>query len=123
MKHKKDIIGGQYNCLISDTNGMIGTKPSAFTLIPENRHISEAVHVTPKTRHQSVMGLGTGYMMVRRKVFMTMPQPWFEFRWLDKEHSNFEGEDMYFCKKANELGFKLWCDTDCFAAHSKEILI
>lgn len=123
MKHKKDMIGGLYNCLLSRPDGSVGTKPSAFTLIPPNVPLMEAVTVQPKTGLQQVVGMGTGYMMVKRKVFEKVPQPWFEMVWADKEHTAFAGEDISFCKKVSDQGFTMWCDTDCLATHSKEILI
>ena len=123
MKHNKAVIGGLYNLLITRIDGTLGTKPSAYTLIPNHTSLDGSVAVIPKTGLQEVIGMGTGYMMIHRNVFMTMPQPWFEFTWVDKEHTAFEGEDLGFCRKASELGFKLWCDTDCQAAHSKEFLI
>ena len=123
LKHKKDMIGGLYNCVMSKADGSVGTKPSAFTLIPPGIPLMDAVSVIPKTGMQKVVGMGTGYMMVKRHVFEKVAQPWFEFIWVDKAHTAFAGEDMTFCKKVQDAGITIWCDTDCLATHSKELLI
>lgn len=56
--------------------------------------------------------LGMGAILIRRKVFETMPAPWF---WNDY---NVEGgggiipygEDTTFCHSAQRAGFTVWCD-------------
>ena len=123
MKHKKDIIGGVYNCLLSRPNGTIITRPSAYTLIPDRMTLVDSVAVAFNTGLQSVVGMGTGYMMVKREVFEKIPEPWFDFKWADNKHTAFLGEDIGFCMKASEQGIEMWCDTDCTATHSKEVLL
>jgi hypothetical protein len=50
-----------------------------------------------------VDAVGTGLMLISRKVFEEMNYPWFEGYWRD----DVVGEDMIFCKKAKDLGFKI----------------
>ena len=122
-KYKKDIIGGLYNCVLSKDDGAMITRPSAYSMIFDSRTLIDAVAVQPKTGLQKVIGMGTGYMMVKRDVFNKIPEPWFEFKWADDKHIAFQGEDIGFCEKANKLGIKMWCDTDCTALHVKEIML
>lgn len=49
-------------------------------------------------------GLGTGCMMIDAEVFRALPKPWFVIK--DEAH-DFEGEDLSFCRKAQEAGFKV----------------
>lgn len=52
----------------------------------------------------------TGVMLVRRKVFETLPRPWF-FTPV-RENGGILGEDYYFCDKAREAGFSVWMDCE-----------
>ena len=123
MKYKKDIIGGLYNCVLSKDDGQLTTRPSAYSMIFDSRTLVDAVAVMPKTGLQKVVGMCTGYMMVKREVFEKMPEPWFEFKWADDKHTAFQGEDIGFCEKAIKQGYKLYCDTNCTALHVKEIML
>jgi len=62
---------------------------------------------------------GMGMILIKRKVFERMQRPWFA-----QDPSNFEnnpqgctGEDYYFCKKAQEAGFKIWIHPGCAMLH------
>ena len=68
---------------------------------------------------REVDGLGVAALLVNLEVFRKMPEPWFEFhqvKVLGRGQDRF-GEDLYFCDKAKQLGFKVWCDTDIETAH------
>ena len=64
--------------------------------------------------------IGTGCIMIRRDVLEKMPQPWFEMLFDDK-YKLIYGEDIYFCKKAQELGFDIFADRDRVCGHKKII--
>lgn len=49
---------------------------------------------------EEVDGLGLGICLVSRRVFETVPRPWFDNR----------NEDYLFCAKAKLAGFKVYCD-------------
>lgn len=58
--------------------------------------------------------LGLGFMLIRRRVFEAVPKPWFARIYSGETEAN-KGvmtEDYYFCLKAREMGFKVWCDLD-----------
>lgn len=57
---------------------------------------------------------GTAGMVVRREVFDTLEEPWFEFGMISSEQI---GEDVYFCDKARDAGFDLYCDLDTPLGH------
>lgn len=57
---------------------------------------------------------GTGGMLIRRDVFDMMPYPWFESGKTAKDHI---GEDLYFCTKAKQLGFRVFVDSDTRTGH------
>lgn len=57
---------------------------------------------------------GSAGMLIRRRVFEALEDPWFEHI----RSSNVEiGEDVYFCDKAREAGFEIFCDLDIPMGH------
>lgn len=64
------------------------------------------------TGTEEVEFVGTGMMLIKADVFRKIPEPWFFY---DIEKS--VGEDVYFCRKAKEAGFKIHIDHDL----SKEV--
>lgn len=61
--------------------------------------------------------LGLGFVLVRRQVFETLPQPWFARTWIG-EHAKpenpfgFSTDDMYFFHYCRHHGFAVWCDLE-----------
>lgn len=56
-----------------------------------------------------VKGLGFGVTLIRTEVFLRMPEPWFATPF---DGEKFVGEDVFFCHKAKEAGYKVWIDHD-----------
>lgn len=67
----------------------------------------------------AVDAVGTGCIMIARKVFETMPAPWFEYLF-DAEGNMKTGNDFYFCRKAKKLGFNIYVDTSIVSNHYQE---
>lgn len=61
-----------------------------------------------------VHAVGTAGMLVRRRVFETMADPWFE---LGQIRSWEFGEDIHFCEKARKAGFEIYVDSDTVIEH------
>lgn len=59
-----------------------------------------------------VDAVGTGIMLIKRKVFETLEDPWFEM--IDFSGAQVFPEDFNFCLKAQKAGFKVAIDP-CFA--------
>jgi len=57
-----------------------------------------------------VQGVGMACTLIKRKVFETVPKPWFF------PEPNI-GEDLAFCIRAKEQGFKIYCDTNLICGH------
>lgn len=86
--------------------GMMG-QPGNFTelVTDDNSPAMQDVDVLPH-----------GCVMVHRSVYEKIPQP----HYIQDFDSNLNleiGEDIYFCRKAREAGFQVWCDHEL----SKEI--
>ncbi len=61
-----------------------------------------------------VVAIGSGGMLIKREVFETMEEPWFEAGKIDGEHLT---EDIYWCDKARQLGYRIHCDLDAHIGH------
>jgi hypothetical protein len=123
MRHKKDIIGGVYNLVTNDKSGGIIIGTSAFLLHAIGKTLDGSPRVQRNTGLQKVSIIATGFLLIHRRALEKIPEPWFETKWLDEKHVVYFGEDVTFCKKAEEKGIDIWCDTDLFASHLKEIFI
>ena len=65
-----------------------------------------------------VYAVGTGCMLIKMSVFDKIPRPWFAFG--DPEAQI--GEDIFFCRKAQEYGYKIWADPSVEILHIGEAL-
>lgn len=52
-----------------------------------------------------------GCMLIRREVYDKVPRPWFQVDYIPEDDS-FLSEDFWFCDRAREAGFDIWCDLD-----------
>lgn len=57
---------------------------------------------------------GTAGMLVRRRVWEAIPKPWFTMGEVSPEVL---GEDVSFCRRAKDAGFKVWCDMENTMGH------
>lgn len=100
MKHQLDIVGA--NCMQRGFNKTTAQIKGKFVLSKN------------KTGLEEVDKLGFGVTLISRKVFETMPKPWFATPF---DGQQFVGEDIFFCHKAKESGYNIYVDHDL----SKEI--
>jgi GT2 family glycosyltransferase len=62
--------------------------------------------------------LGTGCMLISVKALKNIPKPYFDFNHKGKE----VGEDVYFCLKAKDAGYEIWCDGTMEIGHVGEFI-
>ncbi len=123
IKAEKDIIGGlyykrrpPYGPVVYSFDGMVHQP------------------MQPKERLFRCDGVGTGFLLISRKVITAMNQPECLLDWgyafdpvktqnPGNAGSYFVGEDLSFCMKARHLGFEIWCDPENLVTHvgSQEI--
>jgi hypothetical protein len=58
-----------------------------------------------------VYAAGSAGMLIRRHVIEAIADPWFE------TGGGGMNEDLTFCAKVRDAGFRIWCDTDCLIGH------
>ena len=63
-----------------------------------------------------INAMPTGLMLVKMEVFNLMLPPWFAFEFVDGK-SDWVGEDIYFCRKAEKYGFEIWCEPTIEVKH------
>lgn len=68
---------------------------------------------------QEVDAVGSGCLVLSRKVLEAVKAP-FVRKW-NEDGMAITGLDFYFCEKAKELGFKIYCHYDYVADHFKEL--
>lgn len=70
----------------------------------------QLVYTTPTSPAcKPVWRVGCGIMLVEAWVFKTLSKPWFDLTWLP-EVEDFQGEDWYFCQKAQAAGIEVYVD-------------
>lgn len=80
-----------------------------------------AVTSIPKEGTDFVDGVATGCMFIKREVFDALKKPYFEHV-TNPENKKIEmGEDLYFCNKTYNAGFKFFIDYSMVCKHFKEV--
>lgn len=98
VEQDKDIIGGLYYRRQPPHLPTINQVDGDRLIVPRK---------FPKDKPFEVFALATGFMLINMKVFEKIKPPWFYF---GNFHGRSMGEDVYFCRKAHDAGFKIWCD-------------
>ena len=112
LSHKKEIVGANYSerrlplvstVKFADSNGILQDVDGDDI---------------PKTLFPCY-ALGTGFMLIECSVFKKIPKPWFFY----ESYTHTDGvttemtEDVYFCKKAKEYGYTVYCDPTIHLGH------
>jgi hypothetical protein len=104
LARNKDIVGANYrrrrfpNPNFTGMNGKNGQYTEFQTT--DNSPAMEMCDVLPH-----------GLVMVKRQVYERIPQPHYLQEFI-QEYNLEIGEDIFFCQKAKESGFEVWCDQE-----------
>jgi hypothetical protein len=100
LKHDKDIVGVNYHPRMLCTLYMVG--------LFGDEKVKTKEEDLPKELFEC-RGVGFGVVLIKTELFYKLERPWFD--WLMYETGMIkEGEDFYFCRKAREAGYSVWCD-------------
>ena len=64
-----------------------------------------------------VDAIGTGSILISRRVFERLEPPWFYNIYDDVWRNNWPGEDIGFSHKCRQNGIEMWVDTECTSPH------
>lgn len=111
LSHDKPLVSGMY----------IQRKPDCFVLeLYEDNNIGGVSNIpVEKIANKGLVeiaGCGFGCVLVKKEVFKAIGYPQFVYK-TAIDHKDTISEDVYFCKKAREAGFKLFVDTSIFCDH------
>jgi hypothetical protein len=101
LSHQVDVVGALYYAR---------QRPfmTEFSPLPEEH---ETFLDKPFQGLREVEWVGAGCLLVRRHVLDRIPFPWWESPVPGRD------EDVLFCKKLRQLGFKIWLDCDLVIGH------
>ena len=68
-----------------------------------------------------VDGIATGCIFIHREVLEKLSEPYFEFKYDEKTRCVVEGEDLGFCKKTADLGYRFFIDYSMVCHHFKKV--
>lgn len=93
LAHDKDIVGANYRTR---------TPPYKYAGVYQD----PAVDLMAGGLHRMIQ-LPAGMLLTRFDIYRKMGYPWFK----PGMHSE-PRDDIYFCRRASEMGYELWCDHD-----------
>lgn len=112
LSHDKDIVSGVYIQRIPGTHTIEIMRANEF---------GGVTHVDWNTiKGQGLVpidGCGFGCALVKAEVFRGVPYPQYVYK-SAIDHKDTISEDVYFCMRARENGFTLWCDTSVICEHT-----
>jgi hypothetical protein len=102
LKRNVPLVGANYRRRRFPNPGFTGMmgQPGSFT---------ELVTDDDSPPMQEVDVLPHGCVMVHRSVYEKMPQPHYLQEFVPELNLEI-GEDIFFCRKAKDAGFQVWCD-------------
>lgn len=112
-----DIVTGMYIQRIPDTHTLelyMVTPTGGMSNIPYEM-------IEPHRGLVEIAGCGFGCCLVKGEVFRTLEYPHFFYKSALTMHETVS-EDVYFCMKAREHGFKVWVDTTIVCDHKGSVL-
>lgn len=138
LQHDQDIMSGLY--LMQGGKHFATVEKMEQDFFKENGHYKflsgEELIERRKKEEEPVIEVdytGMGWMLVKKGVFEKMQYPWFTPDWQEMSYEDPSGntvsvreftmEDVCFCKKAKELGFKVQVDTRNVVGHEKRVVL
>lgn len=124
LSHKKDIVSGIY--LMSDGEHFATCKKWDEEYFKKHGHFKFMTQkeIRGKNVLMEVSYTGMGFMLIKKGVFESMEYPWFSP--IVKKIGNivdFTMEDVAFCLKAKENGFKIFVDQTVIVGHEKRAIL
>lgn len=108
LSHDKDIVAGVYSYKVLGNKEIVAKRFQDETREEyDNLTIKE---IKESSGLIEVDGFGFGCVLTKVSVFNEIPYPWFIY-------TQEMGEDIFFCRKAQNEEYKLWLDSDVICGH------
>lgn len=101
LAHDKEIVGAKYHNRRGGENG---------------GEVIEYLDEKSDTDLFKCNALGGGLLLVKTGVFIKTPQPWFWYK-INESGMVTMSNDWFFCEKARESGYEIWCDPTLKPGH------
>jgi GT2 family glycosyltransferase len=113
-----DCAGAPYPVFITPVGG---DAPKVVYTVYD--HDSKGFHPAsiPQSGTAFVDGLATGCLFIKRHVLEKVGKPYFEFKYSDDVRDIVEGEDLGFCRKVRDIGYKFFIDFSMVCKHFKTV--
>ena len=111
--HDKDIVAAACPLIGPDKKGNLVTTMNAYNLNTNQEYI-----ITESTGLQKVSAVGTGCIMIKRKVLEEIKVPPFLTEY-NVDGIKFRGEDLNFCYQASLIGIDTYVDFNLKCKHIK----
>lgn len=74
-----------------------------------------------RTEPYQIRWCGFGCVLIHRPVIAAMEFPWFREHYGDRNGHGHITEDIWFCDRATQMGFDIWCNPAVRCGHLKEL--
>lgn len=77
----------------------------------------------PTSGTEYIDGLATGCLFIKRSIFAELEKPYFAFEYEHDTRAMTAGEDLSFCRKVTDLGYKFYVDYSKTCRHYKNVCL
>lgn len=98
LEHNKEIVAAAYSTRVPPYN---------VTAFMDADDLN--VRLDARNGLHKVFGVGMGCMLVNTKIYKILGEPWHQYLY-NKDTKDLSGEDIYFCKCANDAGIDVYVD-------------
>lgn len=85
--------------------------------MPQPAYPTNASGVDPAHPYMEAAAIGFGCVAIRRDAFLALDRPWFQFGTDPEDENRFRGEDIWFCDRIREAGFRVLVDFSVKGSH------
>lgn len=112
LSHNKDIVSGVYSYkVINGENAVV----KRYSKTDEDTYEDVSLKEIRETKELMLVdGIGFGCVLTKVNIFNKIEQPWFKY---EKDL----GEDIFFCRKAQETGIEIFVDPTVKAGHVGQV--
>ena len=109
LKADKDIIGANYKVRNVEKSNVVRFMEDGKLVMKE----------IPSSLFECY-GIGAGFLLIKTAVFSKLTKPYF---FVDMFQGEQMGEDIYFCRNAQQAGFQVWCDPTIELQHISKVYL